>query len=153
MILRLRLRGTSTQTSKNNSRFSAATLPVTFQAVEKLGVDSRIARFVLPLGTGLNTDGTALFMAISTIFITQMNGMTLEFGELVTVMITVSLLCMCGASIPSGSLLLILIVLQAIGCPAEDVTLLFVIDWLLYVISISILFPSHGHYIFSFCTF
>lgn len=132
MIRRLRL-GHKKVKNKNIFRFSAATLPVTFQAVEKLGVDSRIARFVLPLGTGLNMDGTAVFMAISTIFITQMNGMVLEFGDLITVMITVSLLCMCGASIPSGSLLLILVVLQAIGCPVEDVTLLFVIDWLLYV--------------------
>lgn len=120
--------------NKNIFRFSAATLPVTFQAVEKLGVDSRIARFVLPLGTGLNTDGTALFMSVSTIFIAQMNERALDFGELFSVIITVTLLCMCcGGSIPSGSLLLILVVVQAIGCPVEDVTLLFVIDWLLYV--------------------
>ena len=49
---------------------SAATLPVTFRCLEEnLKVDRRITRFILPVGTTINMDGTALYEAVSAIFI------------------------------------------------------------------------------------
>ena len=44
---------------------SAATLPVTFQSAQALGVDRTTASFVLPLGATINMDGTALFEGIA----------------------------------------------------------------------------------------
>ena len=56
---------------------SAATLPVTFRCLEEnLKVDRRITRFILPVGTTINMDGTALYEAVSAIFI----GMSFIFG-------------------------------------------------------------------------
>lgn len=50
--------------------YSAATLPVTFQCLEEnLKIDKRITRFILPVGTTINMDGTALYEAVSAIFI------------------------------------------------------------------------------------
>lgn len=95
-----------------------------------LDVDTRITRFILPIGTALNTDGTALFMAIATMFITQLNGIYLDFGQLITMVILTTLLSMSMASVPSGSLITIQIVLQALNLPT-DVSLLFAVDWFL----------------------
>jgi Na+/H+-dicarboxylate symporter len=53
---------------------------------EKLRVDPRVTRFVLPIGCNINMDGTALFVAVASIFIAQMNGIFLGFGEIITVM-------------------------------------------------------------------
>lgn len=65
---------------------TAAALPITFRIMnEKLKVDTRITRFVLPIGCNINMDGTALFVAVASVFIAQMNGIELGFGELVTV--------------------------------------------------------------------
>lgn len=65
---------------------TAAALPLTFKcANEKLRIDSRITRFVLPIGCNINMDGTALFVAIASIFIAQMNGIYIGFGEMITV--------------------------------------------------------------------
>lgn len=65
----------------------AAALPVTFRLMtDKLRVDPRVTRFVLPIGCNINMDGTALFVATASIFIAQMNGIFLGFGEIVTVM-------------------------------------------------------------------
>lgn len=65
---------------------TAAALPITFRIMnEKLKIDTRITRFVLPIGCNINMDGTALFVAVASVFIAQMNGISLGFGELVTV--------------------------------------------------------------------
>lgn len=67
--------------------FSAAALPVTFKAMEgPLRVDPRITRFVLPIGCNINMDGTALFLAVSGVFICQMNSMHLGFAQLATIL-------------------------------------------------------------------
>lgn len=52
---------------------------------EKLKVDSRILKFVLPVGCSINMDGTAMFVAVSAVFLAQINGRTLDLGELLTV--------------------------------------------------------------------
>lgn len=53
---------------------------------DKLRVDPRVTRFVLPIGCNINMDGTALFVAVASIFIAQMHGIALGFGEIITVM-------------------------------------------------------------------
>lgn len=110
---------------------TAAALPLTFHVMEeKLKVDSRITRFVLAIGCNLNMDGTALFIAVSTLFIAQLNRMELGFGELVTICIASTAASMSSASVPSAALVLLLIVLSIIDAPVEDVGLLFAVDWL-----------------------
>lgn len=65
---------------------SAGTLPVTFRCLEEnLGIDKRVTRFVLPVGATINMDGTALYEAVAAIFIAQMNGIELDWGQIITV--------------------------------------------------------------------
>lgn len=65
---------------------SAGTLPVTFRCLEEnLGIDKRVTRFVLPVGATINMDGTALYEAVAAIFIAQMNGIALDWGQIITV--------------------------------------------------------------------
>lgn len=97
---------------------------------EKLRVDPRVTRFVLPIGCNINMDGTALYISVASIFIAQMAGMNLGFGELITILLTSTAASMSSASVPSAALVLLLVVLTAIDAPAHDVTLLFAIDWL-----------------------
>lgn len=96
-----------------------------------LGVDSRITRFVLPIGATMNTDGTALFMMIATMFITQLNGIYLNFGELTILFVLTTLLSMTGPPVPSGSLILIYNILQSLDIPTDDISILFTVDWFL----------------------
>ena len=65
---------------------SAATLPITFRCLEENnGIDQRVTRFVLPVGATVNMDGTALYEAVAAIFIAQMNGIDLNFGQVITI--------------------------------------------------------------------
>ncbi|KJH41293.1 excitatory amino acid transporter 1 domain protein [Dictyocaulus viviparus] len=110
---------------------SAASLPVTFRCLDNLGIDSRVTKFVLPVGAMVNMDGTALYEATASIFIAQINGMDLSFGQLLTVSITATLASIGAAAIPSAGLVTMMIVLTALGLPVHDISLILAVDWFL----------------------
>ncbi|XP_042360634.1 excitatory amino acid transporter 2-like isoform X1 [Plectropomus leopardus] len=111
---------------------SAGTLPVTFRCLEEnLKIDKRVTRFVLPIGATINMDGTALYEAVAAIFIAQMNDISLDSGQIITVSMTATLASVGAASIPSAGLVTMLLILTAVGLPTQDISLLIAVDWLL----------------------
>ena len=111
---------------------SSATLPITMQCVEDgAGVDKKISRFVLPFGATVNMDGTALYEAVAAIFIAQSYGIELGGIELVTIFITATIAAVGAAGIPEAGLITLILVLHAVGLPAEGIGLILAIDWLL----------------------
>ncbi|KAM6979497.1 excitatory amino acid transporter 2-like [Aplochiton taeniatus] len=126
---------------------SAGTLPVTFRCLEEnLGIDKRVTRFVLPVGATINMDGTALYEAVAAIFIAQMNGINLDWGQVITVSLTATLASVGAASIPSAGLVTMLLILTAVGLPTEDISLLVAVDWLLdrFRTSVNVIGDSYG---------
>lgn len=111
---------------------SSATLPVTINLLEeKNGVDPRIARFVLPIGATINMDGTALYEAVAAIFISQVRSYQLSLGQIAAISITATAASIGAAGIPQAGLVTMVMVLDTVGLPAEDVTLILAVDWLL----------------------
>ncbi|KAF6208181.1 hypothetical protein GE061_016633 [Apolygus lucorum] len=107
----------------------SAALPITFRIMDdKVKVDKRITRFILPIGT-INMDGTALFISASIIFIAQMNNIYLGMGEILTIGLSCTAASMSSATVPSAALVLVLMLCSTINAPTEDVSLLFAIDW------------------------
>ena len=95
---------------------SSATLPLTLEAVEKkAGVSNKISSFVLPMGSTVNMDGTALYECAGVIFIAQALGIDLTFGQQLVVVITALLASIGAAGVPSAWLVMIFIVLEAVG--------------------------------------
>ena len=76
-------------------------------------------------------DGTALYEAVASIFIAQINGIDLSFSQVITVSITATLASIGAASIPSAGLVTMLIVLSAVGLPADDISIIIAVDWFL----------------------
>lgn len=111
---------------------SSATLPVTMNLLEeKNGVDPRISRFVLPIGATINMDGTALYEAVAAIFIAQVRDMSMSIGQIVAISITATAASIGAAGIPQAGLVTMVMVLDTVGLPAEDVTIILAVDWLL----------------------
>uniref|UniRef100_A0A2M3Z6Q8 Amino acid transporter n=1 Tax=Anopheles braziliensis TaxID=58242 RepID=A0A2M3Z6Q8_9DIPT len=111
---------------------SSASLPVTMQCLEeKNGVDERVSRFVLPIGATINMDGTALYEAVAAIFIAQLRGLSLSFGNVLAISITATAASIGAAGIPQAGLVTLVMVLDTVGLPAEDVSLIIAVDWLL----------------------
>ncbi|XP_030647013.1 solute carrier family 1 member 3a isoform X3 [Chanos chanos] len=111
---------------------SSATLPITFKCLEENNnVDKRVTRFVLPVGATINMDGTALYEALAAIFIAQVNGMDLNFGQILTISITATAASIGAAGIPQAGLVTMVIVLTSVGLPTDDITLIIAVDWFL----------------------
>jgi Na+/H+-dicarboxylate symporter len=111
---------------------SSATLPITLRCMEyNAGVDPRIAMFMLPVGATINMDGTALYEAVASIFIAQINNIQLDAGQTITVAITATAAAIGAAGVPEAGLVTMSIVLSAVGLPLEDVALILAVDWLL----------------------
>lgn len=111
---------------------SAATLPITLRCVvERNGVSAKAADFVLPIGATVNMDGTALYEAVAAVFIAQSFGIELSTTQLVLVAVTATLAAIGAAAIPEAGLVTMVLVLEAVGLPAEGIGLLLSIDWVL----------------------
>lgn len=111
---------------------SSATVPVTIATLEeRVGLDSRVVRFMVPVGATVNMDGAALYEAVSAIFLAQLHGIHMDFGRVLAVSVTATVASVGAAGIPGGGLVTMIIVLQAVGLPAEDIGLIATVDWFL----------------------
>ncbi|KAL8623790.1 hypothetical protein ACOMHN_054096 [Nucella lapillus] len=111
---------------------SSATLPVTMEClVQKNKVNERIVRFVAPIGATINMDGTALYEAVASIFIAQVNGISLSVADIIVISLTSTAAAIGAAGVPQAGLVTMVIVLTAVNLPTEDVTLILAIDWFL----------------------
>jgi proton glutamate symport protein len=108
---------------------SAATLPVTLkQVIGELKVSKTIANFVLPVGVTINMDGTSCYQAIAAVFIAQVFGIDLTLGQQLTIVLTATLASIGAPGIPSGSIVMLIIVLNSVGLPVEGLALILGVD-------------------------
>jgi Na+/H+-dicarboxylate symporter len=111
---------------------SVAVMPYTMKtAEEELGVRPSTAQFVIPIGATVNMDGTALFHGAATLFLTQVYGIEVGIGLLLTLMATAI-----GASIgtpatPGVGIIILSVVLTSVGIPLEGIALLVGVDRIL----------------------
>ena len=111
---------------------SSATMPLSMKcAQENLGVRPQTAGFVIPLGTQLNMDGTALYEAAAALFIANLMGLDLTLGQQIIVCATAMIASLGAPGIPSAGMVTMIMVLQSVGLPAEAIAILLPIDRLL----------------------
>jgi solute carrier family 1 (neuronal/epithelial high affinity glutamate transporter), member 1 len=122
----------SALTTAFSTASSSATLPVTIECAEE---NNRISRksslFVLPLAATVNMNGTALYESVAAMFIAQMMGIQLGFGEQMIIFVTATLAGIGAAGIPEAGLVTMVMVLQSVGLPLEGIGMLLSIDWFL----------------------
>ncbi|XP_034835342.1 excitatory amino acid transporter 3 [Maniola hyperantus] len=110
---------------------SSATMPITIGCCDDMGLDPRITRFVIPIGATINMDGTALYEAVAAIFIAQLRKVDMSFGKIVAVSVTATAASIGAAGIPQAGLVTMVMVLDTVNLPAEDVSIILAVDWLL----------------------
>lgn len=111
---------------------SSATMPVSMRCAEQnLGVHPNVVGFVVPLGSQMNMDGTALYEAAAALFIANLVGLDLTVGQQIVVCLTAMIASLGAPGIPSAGMVTMIMVLQSVGLPAEAVAILLPIDRIL----------------------
>ncbi len=108
---------------------TSAALPVSLSVMQTgMGLSNRVTSFVVPLGAAMGRDGSAMYQAISVLFIAQVYGKSLSGGELVTLLVAAMLSSLAVASVPSASFINLTILLSALGLPVEGAALVFGVE-------------------------
>ena len=111
---------------------SNASIPVVLKTVEhKLGVKNSIASFIIPLGSTINMDGTAIMQGVATVFIAHAYNLHIGVAGYLTVIAMATLASIGTAGVPSVGLITLSMVLKQVGLPVEGIALIIGVDRLL----------------------
>jgi Na+/H+-dicarboxylate symporter len=112
-----------------SSSSSAATLPVTIQNVrDRLGVPADITSFVCAMGAKINMDGTALMQAVATVFLAQFYAIDLTPTQQASIVFTAVFSAIGTPGIPSGGMVMLVIVLRSVGVPGDGIAMILAVD-------------------------
>lgn len=101
------------------TRSSGATLSVSIDAAERMGVPKSVYGFGLPVGSTINMDGTTIYLGVCAIFIANAVGVPLDFSQQVTIVLTAVLASIGTAGVPGAGAIMLLMVLESVGLKVE----------------------------------
>lgn len=111
---------------------SSATLPVTMECAEQnLRVSNPVASFVIPLGSTVNMDGTALYQGVAALFIAQVFQMELSLADQLGIVLTATMASIGAAGVPGAGMVTLAMVLSTAGIPTVGVALILGMDRIL----------------------
>jgi DAACS family dicarboxylate/amino acid:cation (Na+ or H+) symporter len=111
---------------------SNATLPTALKVAEvDLSLPGRVVRPVLGLGTVANQGGTAIYVAVTVLFVGQFFGMDLSLDRQALVFVMAALAGMGTMGVPAGALPAVATVMTFTGLPPEGIGLVIGVDRLL----------------------
>jgi len=111
---------------------STATMPVTYACLkDKVGIREENGNLGALNGSNFNNDGTALYEAMSALFVAQLIGMHLGLVQQFIVMLTAIVASVGAAGIPEAGLVTMTLVFNAVDLPTKYIALLLPVDWFL----------------------
>lgn len=111
-----------------SSASSNATIPLTLESCDTMGIPREISSFTIPLGATVNMDGTAIYQGCAVIFIANAFGIELSTSALLTVVITAVLSSVGTAGVPGSGMIMLSMVLTSVGLPVEGVSLIMSVE-------------------------
>jgi Na+/H+-dicarboxylate symporter len=116
---------------------SVVTMPLTYECLrDRVGLREKSASLGALVGSNFNNDGTALYEAMSALFVSQMlvaSGLAqpLDLGQQFLVVVTSVFASLGAAGIPEAGLVTMTMVFRAVHLPVEYIALLLPVDWFL----------------------
>ena len=111
---------------------STATMPITYACLRNnIKLREESASLGALVGSNFNNDGTALYEAMSALFIAQLLNLNLTLFQQLMVAITSIAASVGAAGIPEAGLVTMTMVFNAVGLPTEYIAILLTVDWLL----------------------
>ena len=103
------------------TRSSAATLPVSFNAMNEIGVSRSLSSFSLPLGATINMDGVCVHLPVFVILAANMFGLSLNVGQIAFLVVSIMFASVGAGGVPGGSVFLLFMVLENMGLEPDQV--------------------------------
>lgn len=111
---------------------STVTMPITFEVLQKkIGLRESSASLGALVGANFNNDGTALYEAMSALYISQVIGQHLNLAQQLVVVLTSIFASVGAAGIPNAGLVTMTLVFSSVGLPTEYIAILITVDWFL----------------------
>jgi proton glutamate symport protein len=107
---------------------SEAALPKALEVMEKFGCPKNIVGLVLPTGYSFNLDGTTLYLSLASVFVAQLFGVPMTFGQQLIMMLTLMLTSKGVAGVPRAALVVLTATLVQFKLPLEGAAILLAID-------------------------
>jgi proton glutamate symport protein len=108
---------------------SAASLPLNMEIVtRRLNVSKEVTSFVLPIGTTVNMDGTAIMQSVATVFLAQLYSIPIDFTQQLFIVLMAMLAAIGTAPIPSAGIAMLVIILGPLNIPLEGLALIWAVD-------------------------
>jgi len=107
---------------------SEAVFPKLTEELEKFGCKDKIVSFILPLGYSFNLDGSMMYMTFASIAIAQANGIQLDLGTQLTMLLVLMLTSKGIAGVPRASLVVVTATCAMFKIPPEGIALILPID-------------------------
>ena len=109
---------------------SAITLPVEMEEAEnKLGLSKRITNLVLPLGMSLNSNGSAMHMALTVTAISQMYNVDVDLQKIFYIGVAATFISLANAVVPGAGLVSLAIIVPQMGLPLESIAIFAGVEW------------------------
>jgi proton glutamate symport protein len=110
---------------------SEAALPRAIESMEAFGVPRNIVAFVIPTGYSFNLAGSALYLALASLFVAQAAGIHLSITQQVVMLGTLMLTSKGVAGVPRAVLVVLLATASIFGLPEEPIFVLLGVDALM----------------------
>jgi proton glutamate symport protein len=110
---------------------SEAALPRAMEQMESFGVAREIVAFVIPAGYSFNMDGSALYLALASIFVAQAAGIHMTWSAQLFMVFTLMLMSKGVAGVPRAVLVVLTATAAMLHLPAEPILVILGVDALI----------------------
>ena len=109
---------------------SAVVLPTLLERSEENGISESVSAFATPLGYSFNLIGACIYISLSVTFITNLYSTPLTWGQLIPLILFLTIITKGIAAVPSGALVVLLATAAQLNLPAEGIALIVSVDFL-----------------------
>jgi aerobic C4-dicarboxylate transport protein len=108
---------------------SESVLPSMMQKMEAIGCDKPVVGLVIPTGYSFNLDGTAIYLSMAVLFLTQVFGIELRLGQQITVLGILMVTSKGAAGVTGSGFIVLASTLTALKImPVEHIAILLGVD-------------------------
>lgn len=108
---------------------SESVLPSMMKKMEDIGCDKSVVGLVIPTGYSFNLDGTAIYLAMAVIFLTQVFNIDLSLGEQLSIMAVLMVTSKGAAGVTGSGFIVLASTLTALKImPVEHIAILLGVD-------------------------